>query len=156
MKTYQEIQTIKQLEKRKGGYYYLKISAEIINQFTKKRATRMICTIDNKVSYRCGLNHLGDGNFYIIVAGKYLEKLNKELGEEVNFRIDEDPDQLGVEMPEVLTVFLEQDSDSKAIFGKLTDGKKRSLIYSFVKLKDIDKQIKIIIDFLAKEKQKMK
>ncbi len=156
MKTFQGKQTIKQLEKRKGGYYYLKLDAEIINQFSKKRATRIICTIDDNVSYRCGLNHLGDGNFYVIVAGKYLEKLNKELGEEVDYRIDEDPDQLGVDMPEVLTVFLAQDSESKAIFDKLTDGKKRSLIYSFVKLKDIDKQVKIINDFLAKESQKMK
>ena len=48
----------------------------------------MICTIDEKISYRCGLNHLGDGNFYVIVAGKYLKELNKKLGEEVNYRID--------------------------------------------------------------------
>ena len=59
-------------------------------------------------------------------------------------------------MPEVLIVFLEQDADSKAIFDKLTDGKKRSLIYSIVKLKDIDKQIRNITDFLVKERQKMK
>lgn len=56
-------QTIKQLENRKGGYFYLKIDSEIINQFSRKRATRMICTIETKVSYHCGLNHLGDGNF---------------------------------------------------------------------------------------------
>ncbi|WP_046755908.1 DUF1905 domain-containing protein [Kordia jejudonensis] len=155
MKSYNGKQSIKQLEKRKGGYYYLKIDSEIIHQFSKKRATRMICTIDDKISYRCGLNHLGDGNFYVIVAGKYLEKLHKELGEEVNYRIDEDPDQLGVEIPEVLTAFLTQDLESKAIFDKLTDGKKRSLIYSFVKIKDIDKKIKIIMEFLHKEQWKM-
>ncbi|SHJ23788.1 DUF1905 domain-containing protein [Aquimarina spongiae] len=156
MTSYQGKQEIKQLEKRKGGYFYLKIDSDIINQFNRKRATRMICTIDHIVSYRCGLNHLGDGNFYIIVAGKYLEKLNKELGEEVNFKIEEDPDQLGVEVPEVLTVFLEQDIDSKAIYNKLTDGKKRSLIYSFNKIKDIDKQVKIIMNFLDAERLKMK
>jgi len=155
MISYQEKQEIKQLEKRKGGYFYLKIEANIINQFSRKRATRMICTIDTKVSYRCGLNHLGDGNFYVIIAGKYLKKLNKELGEEVDFKIEEDPDQLGVEVPEVLTVFLEQDLDSKVIYNKLTDGKKRSLIYSFNKIKDVDKQVKIIIDFLNKERLKM-
>jgi len=156
MTSYQEKQSIKQLEKRKGGYFYLKIDSAIISEFSRKRATRLICTIDYVVSYRCGLNHFGDGNFYVIVAGKYLEKLNKKLGEEVNFRIEEDPDQLGVEIPEVLTVFLEQDLDAKAIYNKLTDGKKRSLIYSFNKLKDIDKQVKIIMDFLSKEKSKMR
>ncbi|WP_299049346.1 DUF1905 domain-containing protein [uncultured Polaribacter sp.] len=153
---HQGVQTIKQLEKRKGGYYYLKLDSEIVNQFSKKRATRIICTIDDKISYRCGLNHLGDGNFYVIVAGKYLKKLSKDIGEVVDYKIDEDPDQLGVEMPEVLTVLLEQDEDSKAVFDKLTDGKKRSLIYSFIRLKDVDKQIRNIIDFLAKEKQKIK
>jgi len=156
MKTHSGQQSIKQLEKRKGGYYYLKIDAEIIAQFSRKRSTRMICTIDNQVSYRCGLNHLGDGNFYVIVAGKYLEELNIELGEAVDYRIDEDPDQLGVEIPEVLTVFLEQDSESKSIFNQLTDGKKRSLIYSFIKIKDMDRQVKIIADFLTKEALKMK
>ncbi|NHF60185.1 YdeI/OmpD-associated family protein [Flavobacteriaceae bacterium TP-CH-4] len=156
MKKFTGQQAIKQLEKRKGGYFYLKIDSKIINQFSRKRATRMICTIADKVSYRCGLNHLGDGNFYLIVAGKYLEELNKRLGEEVVYRIDEDPDQLGVEIPEVLSVLLEQDADSKEIFDKLTDGKKRSLIYSFIRTKDIDKQIKTIIDFLNKERLKMK
>ena len=156
MKEFTGQQTIKQLEKRKGGYFYLKIDSEIINQFRRKRATRMICTLEAKVSYRCGLNHLGDGNFYVIVAGKHLEELNKRLGEEVVYKIEEDPDQLGVEIPEVLTVLLEQDSNSKEIFDKLTDGKKRSLIYSFIRLNDIDKQVKTIIDFLNKEGLKLK
>ncbi len=156
MTSYQETQKIKQLEKRKGGYFYLKIDSDIIDKFSRKRATKMVCKIDNKVSYRCGLNHLGDGNFYVIVAGKYLKKLNKELGEEVDFLIEEDPDQLGVEIPEVLTVFLDQDQESKATYDKLTDGKKRSLIYSFNKIKDIDKQVKIIMDFIDKERIKMK
>ncbi|BFP39622.1 hypothetical protein FGF1_04670 [Flavobacteriaceae bacterium GF1] len=156
MTSYKGKQTIKQLEKRKGGYFYLKLDSKIINQFSRKRATRMICTIDKEVSYRCGLNHLGDGNFYIIIAGKYLKKLNKEIGNEVSYKIEEDPDQLGVEIPEVLTVFLGQDLEAKAIFDRLTDGKKRSLIYSFAKIKDIDKQVKIIIDFLNKERHKLK
>jgi len=156
MKSHTGTHIIQQLEKRKGGYFYLELAAEIIQQFKNKRATRMICTIDDAISYRCGLNHLGDGNFYIIIKGDYLKQLHKKVGDEIRYRIDEDPDQLGVEMPEVLTVFLTQDAEAKVIFDSLTDGKKRSLIYSFVKIKDIDKQVKIIIDFLAKAKQKMK
>ncbi|PRX56278.1 YdeI/OmpD-associated family protein [Flagellimonas meridianipacifica] len=156
MKSYQGEQTIKQLEKRKGGYYYLRLNANIINQFSRKRATRMICTIDEKVSYRCGLNHLGDGNFFIIVAGKYLDALEKELGDQVHYQIEEDPDQLGVDMPEVLAVFLEQEPESRAIFNKLTDGKKRSIIYQIIKIKDIDAQIRLIRDFLTEQKQRIR
>ena len=154
MKSHSGNQKIKQLEKRKGGYFYLKLDHNIVNKFERKRSTRVICTIDDVITYRCGLNHLGDGNFFIIVAGKHLEKLNKQLGDIVSYRIDVDPDQLGVEIPEVLTVLLEQDSDAKAIFERLTDGKKRSLIYQIIKIKNIDKQVQNTLDFLAKEDKK--
>ena len=147
MKSYKGVQRIKRLEQRKGGYFYLKIDSEIVNQFDRKKTTRLICTLNDIVSYRCGLNHLGDGNFFIIIAGRYLEQIKKGLGDQINYIIDEDPDQLGVDV---------QDSDAKTIFDKLSDGKKRTLIYSIVKIKNIDKQVKLIADFLTKEQMKIK
>ena len=156
MDFHQGTQTIKQLEKRKGGYFYLKIDSKIVEQFSRKRATRLICTIDENVTYRCGLNHLGDGNYFIILASKYLDQLEKELGDTVEYKIEKDPDQLGVDMPEVLTVFLEQEPQSKRVFDQLTDGKKRSLIYGILKVKDIDSQVKNIQDFIEIEKRKIK
>lgn len=151
LKSFEDQQNIGQLEKQKGGYFFLKIEAEIINRFVKKRHTRMICVLDEKITFRCGLNHLGDGNFFIIVAGKFLEQLNKKVGSLIHFKIEEDPDQLGVEMPEVLEALLNQDEDLKSIFDKITDGKKRSLIYTILKVKDIDKQVQASIEFLNKE-----
>jgi Domain of unknown function (DUF1905) len=148
-------QAIGQLEKIKGGYFYLTIEADIINQFERKRHTRLVCHLDEKISYQCGLNHLGNGNFFIIVAGKYLEQLGKKVGSFVHFRIEEDPNPLGVDVPEVLTVLLMQDENLKDIYDKITDGKKRALIFSIIKIKDIDKQVQGIADFLAKEKQQL-
>ena len=153
MNPYSGNQTIKQLEKRKGGYFFIKLDSTIVQKLSKKNRTRIICTIDKNISIRCGLNHLGDGNFYIILAGKYLKNLNKNLGDTVNYKIEEDPDQLGVDVPEVLLVLFEQDSELKTIFNKITDGKKRSLIHSFHKIKNIDRQVEIITNFLLKEKQ---
>lgn len=148
-------QAIGQLEKIKGGYFYLTIEADIINQFERKRHTRLVCHLDEKISHQCGLNHLGDGNFFIIVAGKYLEQLGKKVGSFVHFKIEEDPNPLGVDVPEVLTVLLMQDKNLKDIYDKITDGKKRALIFSIIKIKDIDKQVQGITDFLAKEKQQL-
>lgn len=145
-------QPIQQLEARKGGYFYLENDANRVDQFEEKRATRLKCIIDEKVALSCGLNHLGDGNFYIIIAKRYVQKLKKELGDKVTFEIFEDPNPLGVEMPEALEVLLEQDPDAKEAFEKLTDGKKRSLIFAIKRVKDIDKQIGRIIDFLGKNK----
>jgi Domain of unknown function (DUF1905) len=148
-------QAIGQLEKMKGGYFYLTIDADIINQFERKRHTRLVCHLDEKISYQCGLNHLGDGNFFIIIAGKYLEQLGKKVGSFVHFKIEEDPNPLGVDVPEVLTVLLMQDENLRDIYDKITDGKKRALIFSILKIKDIDKQVQGIMDFLAKEKQQL-
>lgn len=153
---FQGTQKIKQLEPIRGAYFYLKINAEIVGQFEKKRATRLICTLDETVSYRCGLNHFGDGNFFIILAKSRLAKLNKELGDEVHYKIEKDPDQLGVKMPEVLITLLNQDADAKRIFEKLTDGKKRSLIFSIKKVKNIDLSVRKILDFLEEQRLKTK
>ena len=148
-------QTIGQLEKRKGGYYYLKISADIVDQFDKKRATRLKCVIDNKVSYSCGLNHLGDGNFFIILSTARLKELRKGLGDPVSFEIFEDPEPLGVKVPEVLEVLLEHDTEARETWEKLSDGKKRSLIFSIIKVKDIDLQVQKILQFLNEQKIKV-
>ena len=75
--------TIQKLTPRKGGYFYLFVDQSIVNQFDKKRATRLICKIDGEFTFACGLNHLGDGNFYVIVATKQLETLGKQLGDKV-------------------------------------------------------------------------
>ncbi|MEM9299939.1 MAG: YdeI/OmpD-associated family protein [Bacteroidota bacterium] len=149
-------QTIKQLEKRKGGYFYLKIDSDIINQYDKKRHTRLVCTIDSKVSFSCGLNHIGDGNYFIIVASKHLKKLGKEVGAKVSFEIMEDPNPLGVEMPEVLDALLSQDEEAKQTFETMTDGKKRSLVYTILKVKDIDEQVHTALQCLQEVRIKLK
>ena len=149
-------QEVQQLEKRKGGYYFLKIDKESVEQFEKKRATRLVCTINDALSYSCGLNHLGDGNFFIILSNKNLKKLGLELGDEFSFYIEEDPNPLGVAIPEVLEVLLAQDPAAKKIFEAITDGKKRSLIYTIARVKDIDKQVRSIMDFLQSEEMKLR
>lgn len=150
MKNYKAEQVIKQLEKRKGGYFYLKIESDIVDQFQNKRHTRFICTLDKLVSFQCGLNHLGDGNFFIILSTKNLKEIDKTLSKKVNFSLKEDPNPLGVDMPKVLAIIFEQDEALKETFDSLTLGKKRNVIHSINKVKDLNKQvlkaIQIIVD----------
>ena len=141
MKSYKSEQIIGQLEKRKGGYFFLKIDAEIVNQFENKRQTRFLCTLENSLTFQCGLNHLGDGNFFIILSAKNLQSVNKSLGENIVYELNEDPNPLGVAMPEVLEAVLEQDETLKLTFESLTLGKKRNIIHQIIKIKDIDLQI---------------
>ena len=92
-------QEIKQLEKSKGGYFYIQLLSSIVNEFPNKRSTRLICTIDEKIDFQCGLNHLGDGNYFIIISGKHLKAIDKQIGDKIKVVIQEDPNPLGVDMP---------------------------------------------------------
>lgn len=148
MQSYVYEQIIGQLEKRKGGYFYLTISADIVNQFANKRHMRFICTLEKQLSFQCGLNHLGDGNFFIILGFKNLSAINKQLGDTIHFELTEDPNPLGVDMPEVLDTILEQEPDLKIIFNDLTAGKKRNIIHTIIKIKDIDKQVQKSIQMI--------
>ena len=67
------------------------------------------------------------------------------------FLLEVDPNPLGVEEPEVLTVLLNQDSMAKEQYDQLTDGKKRSLIFSLLKTKNIDFQVHKILQFLEEQ-----
>ncbi|MEL7268207.1 MAG: YdeI/OmpD-associated family protein [Bacteroidota bacterium] len=145
-------QYIKQLEKRKGGYYYLKIDTVLVEGLSRKRATRLICILENEVEIRCGLNHLGDGNYFIIMALRHLSRLEKQLGDEIEYVLKEDPDPLGVEVPEVLTVLLQQDAYLEKQYNALTDGKKRNLIFTIQKIKDFDSKVKTIEKYLLSPK----
>ncbi len=148
MKHLKREQSIEQLEKRKGGYFFLTINGEIVNQFENKRSTRLICKLENKLSFQCGLNHLGDGNFFIILSTKNLKSLNKQLGDKIKFEITIDPNPLGVEMPEVLESLIEQDKELKDKFQKLTLRKQRNVIHQMNKIKNIDLQIKKTIELI--------
>lgn len=150
MKRYQAKQVISQLEKRKGGYYFLKIDAEIVDQFEHKKKTRFICQLDNKIEFQCGLNHLGDGNFFIILSKRNLEVIGKQLGDLIHFELIQDPNPLGVDMPEVLEVLLDQDELLSERFEKLTPGKKRSIIHQINRIKDIDRKVNRSIELINK------
>jgi hypothetical protein len=151
--SYSEEQVICQLEKRKGGYFYLTIPSVIVNQYKNKRYTRFLCTLEDSLTFQCGLNHLGDGNFFIILSSGNLKIVQKQLGDKIHFELNEDPNPLGVNMPEILDSIIEQDADLKGIFESLTLGKKRNIIHQIIKIKDIDKQIQKSIKLIQDSTQ---
>ncbi|MCF2443937.1 YdeI/OmpD-associated family protein [Dyadobacter sp. CY345] len=141
MNVFADEQVIGQLEKRKGGYFYLIVPADAVDKLKNKRLTRLLCTVDKKLTFQCGLNHLGDGNFFVILSSKNVKALNKVAGDTVYFELTEDPDPLGVPMPEVLAALIEQDEVLKSSFEKMSLGKKRSIIHAITRIKDVDKQV---------------
>ncbi len=147
-------QPLSKLPANRGGYYYLTVDASVAHGFSRQQKTRLQCVLDNAVTLACGLNLLGDGNYFIIVATRHVKALKKKEGDQVALRITEDENPLGVAVPEALEALLEQDEDLNAIYSAMTDGKKRSLIFLIKDLKDIDKQVQKAVQFLTAVKQK--
>jgi hypothetical protein len=57
MKMYKSEQIIDQLEKRKGGYFFLKVDAEIVEKFEKKRNTNL-SSINKVPIVKINLHHI--------------------------------------------------------------------------------------------------
>lgn len=149
MKPYKGKQVLQKLDERKGAYYYIHVPAAVVAKMPEQKRTRLLCTVDGSISYRCELNHMCDGDFFIILSTKNLKTLGKKAGDTVSFVLTRDNNPLGVEMLEVLEALLAQDEDALAAYNRLTDGKKRSLIYYVTRFKDIDKQLKAATNFLS-------
>ncbi|MEL6538885.1 MAG: YdeI/OmpD-associated family protein [Bacteroidota bacterium] len=142
-------QRIEQLPARQGAYFFLRLTPDTVNQWEQKKKTRIILTLEDTTQIRCGLNHIGDGDFFLILSGKILKSHAVALGDEITFRVEPDPNPLGVDIPEVLEAYLAQVETGKAIFESVTDGKKRNLIHTINRIKNIDKQVETIEKMLA-------
>lgn len=87
-------------------------------------------------------------SFFIILSTKNLAPAGKNLGDKIVFELVEDPNPLGVDIPEVLEAVLAQDEDLLTIFKSLTLGKQRNVIHSVKKIKDVDMQIQRTIQLI--------
>ena len=134
----------------------MEVNKEIVTSLPRQRETRLICRLNNRVEVRCGLNHLGDGNFFIIIATRYVNQLKVREGEMLDFELWEDPNPLGVEIPEVLAALLEQEEPLRQTFERLTDGRKRTLIYAIQRTGSIDKKVQACVEFLETEEVKQR
>jgi hypothetical protein len=145
----EERQMLGQLEPQRGGYFYLVVARALVENLPAGRKTRLICDIDGRKKLRCGLSPLGNGDHFILISTANAKELGIGKGSPVTFRLAVDPGQLGVEMPPALAELLRQEDDLKAAFDELTDGKKRSLIFQLLRIRDIDRQVMKAVALLS-------
>lgn len=111
-----------------AGTHYLEVPQEIIQKLGGKINLRVICTINDSISFQTGLMALGLGSAYITVNNKRLKQLRVKLGDNVLVSLREDTSEYGMEMPEELNELLAQDSEGKDRFKKLPLSKQRYII----------------------------
>lgn len=109
--------------------HYLEVPSDIIQQLGGKLKIRLLCTINNAVTFQCGLVALGNGNAYISINGKRMKQLKIKAGDEVNVSLIKDESEYGMDVPEELAELLKQDDEGMERFRMLPPGKQRYIIY---------------------------
>lgn len=79
--------------------------------------------------------------FVISFGKRYQKELGVSKGDFFMLQLLEDTTKYGVEMPEELSAVLESDPYAQEKFELLTDGKKRSLIYHIIRIKNSQTRI---------------
>lgn len=110
------------------GMYYLEVPAEIVKQMGAGFSIRLVCTVNGRLSFQCGLVALGGGAAYITITKKRMKELGLREADEVNLRLVPDTSEYGMEVPEELSELLRQDEEGKRRFQNLSAGKQRYII----------------------------
>jgi hypothetical protein len=128
--------------------HYLEVPEAVIQQLSKKLKTKLICTVNQSLTFQCGLVALGEGRAYITLSGKRMKQLGVSYGHEVAVLLEEDESTYGMEVPEELAELLAQDDEGKKRFHGLPMGKQRYIIFYISSVKSsqlrIDRAVQLI------------
>lgn len=116
---------------------------------------RVICTLNDTLTYHAALMHLGDGNYMIMVNQATRKKLKLNDGDEVLVKLEKDTSEYGLPVPEEFKELLKQDIAGNDLFHALTAGKQRTLLYIIGKPKGADLRIRngiVILEHLKRNK----
>jgi hypothetical protein len=108
--------------------HYIELSADIVKKLGGKFNVRLLCTLNNKLTFQCGIVALGEGKGYISMNAKRLHELKLKKGDQVEVSLKEDVSTFGAEVPEELAEVFAQDQQGFIRFQKLVPGKQRFII----------------------------
>ena len=148
MESYTAEQKLQSLTSKYGEYYFVTLPVSIVETYEQGAKTRVKCILDELVQMDVALKKGDEDTMRIYVSKKHLKKLKKDARDLVQVEIFPHPHPLGVDFPEILEVLLEQEPGMKARFEKMTDGRKRSLIFHMMRVKNEDLQIDRAMKFI--------
>jgi hypothetical protein len=105
---------------------------------TAEEGKRVVCTLNEKITYQCALLPRGDGTHLITVNKKIQTQLGLKIGSKVHVSLQKDESEYGLPMPEELAELLAQDEEGNRLLHALTPGKLRTLLYMVGQPKNSD------------------
>ena len=124
---------------------------EVSSHFLQNKTRRVVCVINEKSSYSCGLMPLGNDKYFVNVNADLQKELHVKIGDEVSVVLKADESKYGLPMPEELQAILDMDEYGNEMFHQLTPGKQRNLLHIIGKPKSTEIRLKkaiTIIEYL--------
>ncbi len=110
------------------GMHYLEIPKQVVTKIGGIGAKRLLCNVNQQLTYPAGLVALGEGKAYITISTKRMKELGVTKDDEVNVTLTEDVSEYGADMPEELAELLKQDTEGKYRFDVLPPSVKRYVL----------------------------
>lgn len=132
-------------------YFHVTVPPKIAKQFITKESKRVVCTLNNSISFQAAILSKGDGGYFIQINKENRKKLKLNVGDKVEVSIEKDESKYGLPMPEEMEELLLMDPEGDAVFHSLTPGKQRSLLFIIGKPKNSDTRLKkavVVVDYL--------
>ena len=130
------------------GMHYLEVPAEVVQQLGGTFKLRLRCTVNQSLTFQCGLVALGGGSGYISLNARRMKELGVRNGSQVQVSLCKDESKYGVEVPAELAELLEQDAEGNLRFQQLTPGRQRYIMQYVASVKSsqlrIDRAIRLI------------
>jgi hypothetical protein len=100
----------------------------VVKKLGGKDAPRLLCTVNGKLTFQCGLMALGNGNSYITINQARMKKLKLKTGDSATVKLEKDDSEYGLPMSEEMETVLMQDEEGFRRFKALTPGMRRYMI----------------------------
>ena len=119
----------------------LVVPADTIKELGGLKGQRFTCTVNDSISWKCGLMAYKNGSAYITINKKRMQEINVSPGDEVRVILKPETSKYGMDVPEEVQVLLDQDEEMNRKFHLLTPGRQRASLYKIAQYKTVQYRI---------------
>jgi len=123
------------------GMHYIDVSQSRVKALGGKFLIRLVCIVNDRLKFQCGLMGSGDGSGYVSISQARLKQLGVRRGDKVQVQLKLDRSKYGLKMPAELREVMRQDDEGLGRFESLSPGKKRNILHFVGAAKTSDKRI---------------
>ena len=118
-----------------GHMHFLALPRDLAAEVRSQGAKRFVITVNDGVTWHCGLLGTGDGRWFVMVSKDKLKQAQTTLGGwvHVDFRVDDS--KYGMAVPPDLQEMLDDDPDFLQRFDAMLPGKRRNAIHQIAMAK---------------------